>query len=45
LCIRDRLEADEQLEASTVSTGAFAAMENEAPPETAPFRVSDTQPD
>ena len=41
------LEAEEQLEASPVSTGAFAAMESVAPPEieTAPVAASDTQPD
>jgi hypothetical protein len=38
---------DEQLESAPVSTGAFAAMETEAPAEveTAPVAASDTQPD
>jgi hypothetical protein len=40
-------EHEEQLETTPVSTGAFAAMETEAPPEieTAPVAASDTQPD
>jgi hypothetical protein len=40
-------EVEEALETSAVSTGAFAAMETEAPPEIepGPFAVSDTQPD
>ena len=41
------LEPDERLEASPVSTGAFAAMEGDAPEEieTAPVAASDTQAD
>jgi hypothetical protein len=40
-------EQDEQLEASPISTGAFAAMEGEASPEaeTAPVAGSDTEPE
>jgi hypothetical protein len=39
--------SEEQLEATTFSTGAFAAMESEAPPEVeaAPVRVRDSLPD